>query len=218
MKFTESERADWEARWRENRIGFHVDAVNPYLEQFQSALLADSPQRVLVPLCGKSHDMPWLAQRVPEVIGIELSEIAVQALFEEHGLPVAREGAVWRGGGLTVYQEDFFTVNLPAPADAAYDRAALIAMPPARRPQYAGHLLRLLRPGARILLIGLEYDAGVTGGPPYSVPDGEVQSLFSPHCDMERLWEGDTLEQSPHLKRRGVTWLKESVWQMQRRD
>lgn len=47
--------------------------------------------RVFVPLCGKSLDMIWLAQQGHEVIGVELSPVAVEDFFRENGLnPVQR--------------------------------------------------------------------------------------------------------------------------------
>ena len=36
---------------------------------------------ILVPLCGKSLDMLWLAERGFQVTGIEISELAVQDFF-----------------------------------------------------------------------------------------------------------------------------------------
>ncbi len=34
-------------------------------------------RRVLVPLCGKTPDLLWLAEQGNEIVGVELSEIAV---------------------------------------------------------------------------------------------------------------------------------------------
>ena len=44
--------------------------------------------------------------------------------------------------------------------DLVYDRAALIALPPNVRADYARHLQTLLTPTARIFLITLEYESG----------------------------------------------------------
>ena len=41
---------------------------------------------VFVPLCGKSVDMLWFAKQGLDVIGIELSEIAVTQFFAENDL------------------------------------------------------------------------------------------------------------------------------------
>ena len=52
---------EWESRWREGRIGFHKTEVQPMLVRHAEVLLTGNPQRVFVPLCGKSVDLPWLA-------------------------------------------------------------------------------------------------------------------------------------------------------------
>ena len=45
---------------------------------------------VLVPLCGKSRDLLWLAQHDFRVTGIEISPIAVEGFFRENGLEAER--------------------------------------------------------------------------------------------------------------------------------
>ena len=62
----------WHERWKNNQIGFHRQNVNAQLQQFWKDLglgsAAEAP--VFVPLCGKSHDLSWLAQQGHSVIGI----------------------------------------------------------------------------------------------------------------------------------------------------
>ena len=53
--------AFWHNRWENDLIGFHQQQVNPYLQQHWPALGIAPGARVLVPLCGKSLDMAWLA-------------------------------------------------------------------------------------------------------------------------------------------------------------
>ena len=38
----------WESRWQEDRIGFHLKKVNPYLMRFSNQLLLKNPDRVFV--------------------------------------------------------------------------------------------------------------------------------------------------------------------------
>ncbi len=53
----------WHSRWAENRIGFHLNDTNPALTEHWHAVKATRDDRVLVPMCGKSVDLIWLAQR-----------------------------------------------------------------------------------------------------------------------------------------------------------
>ena len=76
----------WQERWARNEIGFHLREVNPYLQRHWPDLELASGAQVLVPLCGKSLDMAWLAGQGYRVLGVELAESAVIAFFAEQEL------------------------------------------------------------------------------------------------------------------------------------
>src|SRR5215470_8148071 len=123
----------WTDRWRSGEIGFHKREVNDLLMKHWPALDVAAGADVFVPMCGKSLDMAWLAERGHRVIGAELSELAIDSFFEERGLVPEAEtrGAfmVKRAGPYEIWQGDIF--ELPASAvqsvGAIYDRAALVA-------------------------------------------------------------------------------------------
>ncbi len=62
------DRDGWLTRWREGRIQFHVDTVNPILDRYVDRLLPEGFGRVFVPLCGKSVDLGWLYEQGREVV------------------------------------------------------------------------------------------------------------------------------------------------------
>ncbi|MDD5754757.1 MAG: hypothetical protein PHN45_08410 [Methylococcales bacterium] len=76
-KNVESDNHLWLQFWRDQRVDFHQTVVNSLLIKFWSSLNLDYGSRVFVPLCGKSLDMIWLSQQGHEVIGVELSPVAV---------------------------------------------------------------------------------------------------------------------------------------------
>lgn len=205
-------REQWLKRWREGRIGFHLAQTHPALVHHWGELAIPSGAKVLVPLCGKSLDMHWLAERGHPVLGVEFAPEAIEQFLAERrgdvsryrqaGFEIARQGSVelWRG--------DFFHLHIHAvdEVEAFYDRASLIALPPATRRRYALHLAQLVPPGARGLLVGLHHDAGASG-PPYSVNSAEIDELFRPNFRLEKREEGTPDE-------RGFT---ESIWSLERR-
>lgn len=212
----------WHERWRNNQIGFHQERVNDYLQRFYSEWGARAGEPVLVPLCGKSLDMVWLRERGHPVIGVELSAIAVEAFFGEHGLTPARgdidAGCVYEAEGVRVLCADFFALT---PKDigavaAVYDRAALIALPPPMRARYVLHMGALLAPAARGLLVTLEYADGQMQGPPFSVTEAEVHALYAPGFQLHRLADHDVLTDNARLRERGVTALHEKVYRFVR--
>jgi thiopurine S-methyltransferase len=173
----------WRGRWAEGRIGFHEGRVNTFLARHAARF--EGKRRVLVPLCGKSEDLAFLAARGDEVVGIELVEDAARAFFREHQLAPAERTVgdfrVLEARGVTIFVGDFFAAR-PAELgtfDALYDRAAVIALPKAMRARYAQVLRTLLPPGALGLIVTLEYPNDPGEGPPFAVFEADLRSLWA---------------------------------------
>jgi len=204
----------WIGRWQEGRIGFHRDSVNPRLAEHHQRALGEA-SRVLVPLCGKSADLAWLAAHGHEVVGIELSELAARAFFAERDMePERREQdgfVVYQHGSVAIFVGDFFaaTPALTGLCDGAYDRAALIALPEALRARYTAHLSTLLGPRAKLLLVTLEFDA--EGGPPFSVSAEEVQQRYGA-ATITALGSVDARVETPGPIERGATFVSEAAY------
>lgn len=213
----------WHKKWASNQIGFHLPQVNPYLQRFWPQLGVEDGARVLVPLCGKSLDLLWLAREGHEVLGIELSEKAIEDFFNEHQFDpdVTEQGPfkVYRAGSIELWCGDFFALTAGDVADCAalYDRAALIALPHAMREQYAEHLTRILPKDSLGLLITLDYDQAQMPGPPFAVLDEEVQRLFGPAWTLKILEDQDVLSESGKFLEAGVTRLEERVYRVSSR-
>lgn len=213
----------WHARWARGETGFHLPAVNPALVRHLPALQLSPGARVFVPLCGKSQDLHFLADQGARVTGIELSPIAVEAFFAEQCLAPACEtqGALeaFTAGPIRVFLGDFFRLDAArlGPVDAVFDRAALVALPPEMRPAYATHLAALVQPGARLLLVSFDYPQQEMAGPPFSVPQAEIRSLFGPHFDIAPLGREDILAREPRFRERGLSRLVETCWLLLRR-
>lgn len=183
----------WLTRWQDGRTGFHQDAVHDHLLRFGDRFLAGGPHRVLVPLCGKTHDLDWLAAQGHEVVGVELSPTAVAAVVERLGeAAVDTLGGFVRSrvGRVTLLCGDVLgaTPELLGPVDRIWDRAALVALPPSMRDAYTATLRALLRPGGVLMQNSFSYDQAKMDGPPFSVPDDEVARHYP--------WPTEVLERS----------------------
>lgn len=194
------DREFWLSRWEEGRIGFHKGEVHPDLRTYLDRWLDESHLRVLVPLCGKSVDIPFLAGRGHEVTGIELSPKAVQAFHQEQRLrPFVDEEdgfSVYSTPGISIYCGDFFEFGPDTAGrfDRVWDRAALVALDAPRRARYVENLRRLLRPGGKVLLNTFFYDQSKMEGPPWSVSADEVRHLWS-GAEIEVLQEHDAVDE-----------------------
>lgn len=210
----------WRRRWARDEIGFHLREVNPYLRRHWSTLGVNSG-RVLVPLCGKSLDMAWLNEQGCAVLGVELSERAVEDFFAEHDLDaeISQEGSfkIYRAGNLEIRCGDFFALGPGDVADcqALYDRAALIALPVPMRQRYVAHLAEILAPDCKGLLITLDYPQEQMAGPPFAVSDSEVQQTLGNVWEVELLERLDVLdERNWKFLQRGLTRLEESCYRI----
>lgn len=187
----------WHQRWADNQIGFHQDVPTPLLLKHWAALGVAPGARVFVPLAGKSRDMAWLASQGHRVLGVELSQLAVEQFSAEHDLTPeledTRYGKHYRAGGIELIVGDAFALDADLLRDctAVFDRAALIALPPELRARYAGELYARLPRGCRGLLVTLEYPQDERPGPPFSVALEEVHALYA------RDWNVDLLERRP---------------------
>ncbi|GMU77015.1 MAG: hypothetical protein AMXMBFR45_25060 [Gammaproteobacteria bacterium] len=211
----------WMERWQKGQIGFHNSEVNGMLLRHHAQLGAAA--RVLVPLCGKSLDMGWLAAQGHEVVGIELSRLAADAFFAEHQLqPVVEPlpGATrLKAGNIEILCGDFFAIGRQelGAVTAWYDRAALIALPEAMRGRYVEHVARLLPPAARGLLVTLDYSPPVAQGPPFSVDEAEVRARHARDFTVASLERREVLSAEPRFRERGITAMHEQAYALVRR-
>ena len=215
----------WLERWQENQIGFHQSIVNPLLTDYWSSLRVAPGSHVLVPLCGKSQDLSWLAEQGHAVTGIELSDIAVTDFFEQCGSTPSQQpagsGTHYSDEQVSIWCGDYFhyPTSTAQRADQVFDRAALIALPADRRQAYADKLLTLITPTAQILLITLEYEQSSMAGPPFAVLPEEVETLYGQHCDIKQLghYPMDMKKEGERFAQKGVTHMAERLWLLTRR-
>ncbi|MFT5500745.1 MAG: thiopurine S-methyltransferase [Woeseiaceae bacterium] len=204
---------DWLDRWNTGRTGWHEVAGNAGLKAHWPRLAPGS--RVLVPLCGKSPDMLWLARHGCRVTGVELSEIAVCAFFSENSLPYKTEeqGKLRRYATdelpIEIFCGDYFAVDAE-PFDALYDRGALVALPEEMRSRYVQHTQGLLKQRASKFIVTLEYDQTVVSGPPFSVSAAELVGYFP---GLERVEAKDDIENCPpKFRAAGLREIREVFW------
>jgi thiopurine S-methyltransferase len=222
----------WHERWRTRQVGFHQPAPHPFLERWWPSLGVPPGTRVYVPLCGKSLDMVWLAVRGYLVVGSELSAVAVAEFFGEHppngdaAADSPRHGTieergvfqVHRRGAYELWQGDALQLKpaLLGPVQAAYDRAALVALPPSMRETYVQNFAQLMPRGSRTLLVAFEYAQHVKAGPPFSVEPDEVSRLYSAAFRVEQLERIDIIGESPKFAAAGLSALYEVAYALTR--
>ena len=207
----------WLSRWENDETGFHQQEVHPYLKTYLPTLGLPDKARIFVPLCGKSRDMAWLREQGFQVLGIELSQLAVEAFFEESGLSPQRSSQAalqqFEAEGVALLCGDFFALTPTDVADchAIYDRASMIALPPELREKYVAHLKALFPQGATVLLVTLDYEQTEMNGPPFALTDVEVRQFYP---EATQRVSRDVLSENPRFQQRGLSRLFENAYQI----
>ncbi|KGJ95764.1 thiopurine S-methyltransferase [Thalassotalea sp. ND16A] len=173
----------WLDCWKNTRLGFHQDELQPLMVEHFPNLVKASDNRIFVPLCGKTADMLFFAERF-KVIGNELSGIACHDFFADNKLVAkvkkSNGFSIFAQGNIELHQGDFFALDGKQfqPFDWIYDRAAIIAFPEDMRNEYVQQLKNFMTAATRIFLLTLEFPEDEMQGPPFSVKEDEVRQLF----------------------------------------
>lgn len=180
----------WKERWDTQQIGFHEGKRNDLLMAHADRL--PSKGRILVPLAGRAVDLGWLAGRGHAVTGVEFVKEAIAEI-----------------PGVTMVFGDMFemTPEKIGTFDAIYDRAALVAIEPDKRKRYVEVCSKL---APLTFLIAFSYDQSKTPGPPFSVDDKTVRSLYAGQS-IEVL-ETRSGPISPRMKQAGVDRIDETAY------
>ena len=205
----------WELRWKEGRIGFHLPEVNTYLMRHSEEFFKQKVKKIFVPLCGKSIDLSWLAARSKKVVGVEGVRKPVAEFFAENNVNYSIQNIdgfeLFSSDSIDIYFGDFFALNKLkiGQFNVIYDRASIVAIEEDLRRKYVDHLMNFLTEDGIILLITLEYDQNQMQGPPYSVPFSEVKKLFSSRGKLKLLETCDILDN--RLRKKGLSRALERV-------
>lgn len=174
----------WHQKWQKGEIAFHEGEVNRLLAAHFQTLNLPLGSRVFLPLCGKTRDIAWLLAAGYQVVGAELSELAVKELFAGLNLKPCitqtEKYLRYQAAQIDILVGDIFQLSAAdiGIVDAIYDRAALVALPENMRSMYARHLMALSHCAPQ-LIITYEYAQHELAGPPFAVLATEVQQHYA---------------------------------------
>ena len=173
----------WEEKYRRGEDGWERGAPNPALRSWLDQGVLAASARVLVPGCGRGHEVVELARRGHRVVAVDFAPSAVKAL---------RARLVRESLQAEVVQDDLFAYT-EGPFDAIYEQTCLCALDPARWPGYAIWLRDRLRPGG--VLLALFMQTGMEEGPPFHCDLKAMRTLFD---EEHWVWPKDPPLLSPH--------------------
>jgi thiopurine S-methyltransferase len=208
----------WEERWQENKIGFHLPKVNPWLVKHLDRLNLKTNSRIFVPLCGKSQDLIYLAEKGFEVIGVEFIKQAVDDFFIEQKLTPKKESingiTKYSTGNISILHADYFDLDseVLGNIDLVFDRASMVALPEDVRKKYPPHIKNIIGNCPQILLVTMDYPQDKISGPPFSVSNAEVEQAYQKQFYISLLDKHDLTVED---KFSGLDYATEKVWKLQ---
>ncbi|MBC8286072.1 MAG: methyltransferase domain-containing protein [Nitrospinae bacterium] len=177
MNEKEYSQEDWQGHYESNDLGWDLGQVAPpFVKLWQEKKLPSG--KVLVPGCGRGHEVVFLSENGFEVTAIDFSKGAVTYL--ENALKV-------RSLSGRVLHQDFF--GLDDSHDGIYDlvleQTFFCAISPRLRQDYVLNVARILRPGGT--LVGLFYHTDKEGGPPYNTTREDIETHFLEKFEIQQL-------------------------------
>ncbi|WP_085446194.1 methyltransferase domain-containing protein [Magnetofaba australis] len=159
-------KAVWEERYQAGRTGWDRGGASPVLSKWLRHA-SDSERRVLIPGCGRGHELAELARRGYEITALDFAPSAVAAAREalaEHPHCVVQEADLFHWEA----REGTF--------DAIYEQTCLCALAPDQWREYEHRLFDWLRPEGRLYALFMQTHA--EGGPPYHCAIEQMRRLF----------------------------------------
>jgi thiopurine S-methyltransferase len=211
----------WKQKWRRNDIAFHQSTFSPLLQHYLPQRKLVNGDTILVPLCGKSHDMDLLADSGYQVMGVELSSIAIEAYFDARKVSPSKSKkgsfTVWQHKNIVLWCGDIFDLSRRTLNNIKmmYDCASLTAFPVEQRSRYMYHFAKILPLQASIMLLTIE--SPETGHNSQNVIDAELKKLYETHYKISLLYGESCLKIDPEDPLAAACLMEEKLYLLENR-
>ncbi len=175
MKQTQT---DWEDAYQRRETPWEKGVPHPGLVDF---LKGHGPLKgeIFVPGCGSGHDVRALSAPENHPLGVDLAPFAMTKAKSRPA--IAHEEYLLA---------DLF--DLPAELDGRFDwifeHTCFCAIDPSLRKDYVSTIVRLLKPGGRLLAIFFINPDHEEDGPPHRVSTAELEEFFGKCFAVEQEW------------------------------
>ncbi|MBV8469523.1 MAG: methyltransferase domain-containing protein [Burkholderiaceae bacterium] len=164
----------WQQRFDSGQTPWDRGATHPQLLAWLQSGQLQAGQHVLVPGCGRGHELVTLARHGIAVTGLDYTPAAVDA---------ARQQLLASGQRGEVELADVLAWQADVALDLVYEQTCLCALHPDHWQRYAEQLFNWLKPGGRLLALFMQARRetaaeGVVEGPPYHCDINAMRALF----------------------------------------
>ena len=174
---SEPSAPDWDARYRDANTPWDLGGDAALVQRLAVEHL-DSGVDILVPGCGRAHDVEALAAEGHRVIGLDIAPTAVRLASERLAEREVTRASVRLGNFLK-------PADVPAGHfDVLIEHTCYCALKPSHWPDYVKAAARALKPGGLLLGAFLCFEGG---GPPFGTSLKALRAQFQPAFDIVRL-------------------------------
>lgn len=157
----------WDNRYADGHIPWDRQGVSPALYHWLEAGTL-TPGRILVPGCGRGHEVIELTRCGFDVTALDVAPTAIVTLQQRLGEQRLHAD---------VQQVDLFAWEPDGAYDAIYDQTSLCAMVLSQWPDYERRLHRWLHSDGQLFILFMQTER--PGGPPFHCDLSEMRRLFS---------------------------------------
>ncbi|RQO53616.1 thiopurine S-methyltransferase [Paucibacter sp. KBW04] len=162
----------WQEKFTSGQTPWDRGSAHPQLQLWLAAGLIPPQAQVLVPGCGRGHELVALGQAGIAALGLDYTPAAVELARANLGALPGR-----------VELADVLQWQSPAPQDIVYEQTCLCALHPDHWQRYAQQIHRWLKPGGLLLALFMQArresaEQGVVEGPPYHCDINAMRALF----------------------------------------
>lgn len=188
------DRSFWQQRFESGETPWDRGSAHPQLQVWIAQGLLPAGASIVVPGCGRGHELAVIARAALDVIGLDYAPAAVE---------IARAQLSAQGLAGRVEQADVLDWQPAKPFDRIYEQTCLCALHPDHWTAYAAQLHRWLKPGGRLLALFMqarrgESEHGQIIGPPYHCDIHAMRALFP-----ASLWHWPSPPYLPQAHERG---------------
>lgn len=162
----------WQHRYAEGSTGWDRGQPSPGVAWFMDRAKQSGWQKILVPGCGRGHEVVALAQAGFQVTALDYADTAINIVRSQ--LSEKRLVA-------EIIQTDVLDFGGSGEFDAIYEQTCLCALHPSQWVAYEDKLATWLRAGGTLFAMFMQTTN--PQGPPFACPLGRMRQLF-----LDRRW------------------------------
>jgi methyl halide transferase len=190
----------WDRRYQEGSTPWNLGVPAPPLVSLLASPNSPTPGRIAVLGCGTGYDALLFAEHGFEVVGCDLSALAIET---------AKSAALERGLTVEFLERDIFALipEFSQSFDYVLEHTCFCAIDPTLRPKYVELVSTLLRPNGKLL--GLFFTHNRPGGPPFGSTTKEIRELFAERFEFLSLEAAtDSIEKRRDEEHLGILQLR----------